>query len=79
MKFDFVDTINAAYLIRRLLSLVQKVELSRSRIINYYFFVVNENYKFAICDFEIDTINKYLSIIDIRIKVDNDKLIIENI
>lgn len=77
MEFDFVDNINVAYLLKRFMSLVQKVELSGSRIINYYYFVVNENYKFAICDFEIGTINKYLSLIDIQIKVVNDKLIIE--
>lgn len=79
MEFDFLDNINVAYLLKRFLSLVQKVEHSNSRIINYYYFVVNENYEFAICDMEIDTINKYLGLIDIRIKVENDKLIIEDI
>ena len=79
MEFNFLDALYVAYFLKRFMSLVQSVELSNSRIINYYYFVVNDNYEFMICDMEIGIINKYLSIIDIRIKVENDKLIIEDI
>lgn len=79
MGFDFLDALYVAYFLKRFMSLVQSVEHSNSRIINYYYFVVNDNYKFMIFDMEIGIINKYLSIIDIRIKVENDKLIIEDI
>lgn len=67
-----------AYFLKRFMSLVQKVELSESSKIKYYYFVLDDNCKFMVSDIEIDSINKYLSIIDLRIKLENDKLIIED-
>lgn len=78
MEYDFLDTMFVAYFLKRFMSLVQKVELSESSKIKYYYFVLDDNCKFMVSDIEIDSINKYLSIIDLRIKLENDKLIIED-
>lgn len=78
MEYDFLDAMFVAYFLKRFMSLVQKVELSESSKIKYYYFVLDDNCKFMVSDIEIDSINKYLSIIDLRIKLENDKLIIED-
>lgn len=72
------DVLNVAFILKRFLLLIQKVETKvYSKAVAYHFKVGGNNY-ILLDEDDISSINKILRKIDHSIRVENNKLIIEN-
>lgn len=73
------DVLNVAFILKRFLLLVQKVEPKIYSEVEAYFFEVEEHDCILLDEYDISSINKILRKIDRSVKVENNKLIIEDI
>lgn len=78
MEFDYVDILNVAYLLKKFVSLVQNVEQFGNGSTIGYYFKVKGGRLLVFTDLDLDTFNKYLCEINLKIRVENNKLIIGN-
>lgn len=77
-SIDYVDTLNIAYLLKNFLLLVQEVEpCETSRIEEFYLKIENDKY-IRLDEFTIESVKNILHCIEYSVKIENNKLIIEN-
>ena len=79
MEFDYEDTLNIAYVLKNFFKLVHEVEPFGNDKVEIFYFEVNDNNITIIDDLEILSVNKILREIGYSIKVENNKLKIEDI
>lgn len=72
------DVLNVAFILKRFLLLIQKVEPKVYSEVEAYFFKVDGHNCLLLDEYDISSINKILRKIDHSIRVENNKLIIEN-
>lgn len=77
MEINYEDTLNIAYALKNFFKLVHKVEPFGNDKVKIFYFEVNDNNIIVIDELEIFSVNKILREIGYSIKVENDKLIIE--
>lgn len=77
-SIDYVDTLNIAYLLKNFLLLVQEVEpCGTGRIRDFYLKIENDKY-IRLDEFTIESVKNILHCIEYSVKIENNKLIIEN-
>ena len=72
------DVLNVAFILKRFLLLIQKVEPKVYSEVEAYFFKFDGHNCILLDEYDISSINKILRKIDHSIRVENNKLIIEN-
>lgn len=72
------DFLNVAFILKRFLLLVQKVEPKESGDVEAFYLEVDKHKYILLDEYDILSVNKILHKIDHSIKVENNKLIIEN-
>ena len=77
MEINYEDTLNIAYVLKNFFKLEHKVEPFGNDKVKIFYFEVNDNNIIVIDELEILSVNKILREIGYSIKVENDKLIIE--
>ena len=77
MEIDHEDTLNIAYVLKNFFKLVHKVEHFGNDKVEIFYFEVSDNNITIIDDLEIFSVNKILRKIGYSIRVENNKLIIE--
>lgn len=77
MEIDYEDTLNIAYVLKNFFKLVHKVEPFGNDKVEIFYFEVSDNNITIIDDLEIFSVNKILRKIGYSIRVENNKLIIE--
>ena len=75
---SYNDFLNVAFMLKRFLLLVQKVEPKESGEVEAFYLEVDKHDYILLDEYDISSINKILRKIDHSIRVENDKLIIEN-
>ena len=77
-SIDYVDTLNIAYLLKNFLLFVQEVEpCETGRIGDFYLKIENDKY-IRLDEFTIESVKNILHCIEYSVKIENNKLIIEN-